>query len=62
MDPFKKHTHGPIHGGFGIPQDLAGNPIFLSEAQLVLADPCAELQQWHLDSATGRGRPGRGTM
>ena len=37
-------------------QDMAGNPIFLSEAQLVVADPCAELQQWHIDSASGRGR------
>lgn len=34
---------------------MAGNSIFLSEAQLVVADPCAEIQQWHVDSATGRG-------
>ena len=36
-------------------KDMAGNPIFLSEAQLVIADPCAETQQWHIESATGKG-------
>jgi len=43
-----------VHKHFEI-QDMAGNSIFLSEAQLVVADPCAEIQQWHVDSATGRG-------
>ncbi|CAK9015113.1 unnamed protein product [Durusdinium trenchii] len=43
-----------VHKHFEI-QDMAGNPIFLSEAQLVIADPCAETQQWHIESATGKG-------
>ena len=34
---------------------MAGRRAFLSEAQLVVADPFAEIQQWHLDAATGRG-------
>ena len=34
---------------------MAGHRIFLSEAQLVIADPCAELQQWHLETASGKG-------
>ncbi|CAE7612910.1 unnamed protein product [Symbiodinium natans] len=36
-------------------QDIAGRRVFLSEAQLVIADPFAETQQWHMDAATGRG-------
>ena len=37
-------------------QDMAGRRVFLSEAQLVIADPFAEVQQWHMDAASGRGQ------
>merc|ERR1712216_833964 len=31
-----------------------GERVFLSEVQLIIAEPCAEMQQWHLDSVGGR--------
>ncbi|CAE7449355.1 unnamed protein product [Symbiodinium sp. CCMP2592] len=43
-----------VHKHFEI-QDMAGRRVFLSEAQLVIADPFAEVQQWHMDAASGRG-------
>eukprot|EP00927_Polykrikos_kofoidii_P057825 TRINITY_DN52022_c0_g1_i1.p1 TRINITY_DN52022_c0_g1~~TRINITY_DN52022_c0_g1_i1.p1 ORF type:complete len:500 (+),score=73.71 TRINITY_DN52022_c0_g1_i1:57-1502(+) len=32
-----------------------GGRVFLSEAQLIIADPCAESQDWHLDATAGPG-------
>jgi len=32
-----------------------GEHVFLSEAQLIIADPCAERQMWHVDSTGGPG-------
>mmetsp|Transcript_73596 Transcript_73596/g.204517 ORF Transcript_73596/g.204517 Transcript_73596/m.204517 type:complete len:455 (-) Transcript_73596:88-1452(-) len=43
-----------VHAFFG-EQVSAGDRVFLSEAQLVIADPCAEAQKWHLDQAAGPG-------
>eukprot|EP00933_Yihiella_yeosuensis_P048035 TRINITY_DN4403_c4_g1_i1.p1 TRINITY_DN4403_c4_g1~~TRINITY_DN4403_c4_g1_i1.p1 ORF type:complete len:488 (+),score=88.35 TRINITY_DN4403_c4_g1_i1:88-1551(+) len=33
----------------------SGDEVFLSEAQLIVSDPCAEVQRWHVDSVGGPG-------
>eukprot|EP00931_Biecheleriopsis_adriatica_P064244 TRINITY_DN39055_c0_g1_i1.p1 TRINITY_DN39055_c0_g1~~TRINITY_DN39055_c0_g1_i1.p1 ORF type:complete len:509 (-),score=96.62 TRINITY_DN39055_c0_g1_i1:36-1562(-) len=43
-----------VHGHFKEEQ-RAGKRIFLSEAQLIIADPLCEMQRWHLDAVGGRG-------
>eukprot|EP00928_Gymnodinium_smaydae_P040770 TRINITY_DN2761_c0_g2_i1.p3 TRINITY_DN2761_c0_g2~~TRINITY_DN2761_c0_g2_i1.p3 ORF type:complete len:227 (+),score=46.37 TRINITY_DN2761_c0_g2_i1:1807-2487(+) len=43
----------PLVHAFFRPHTAEGASVFLSEAQLVVADPCAETQRWHLDSVGG---------
>jgi len=43
-----------VHTHFKEPQE-AGGQVFLSEAQLIITDPFADIQFWHLDCVGGRG-------
>merc|ERR1719343_374298 len=45
----------PLVHSFFREEQAAGRKVFLSEAQLIVADPCAEAQGWHLDSVGGPG-------
>lgn len=45
----------PIVHAYFKDEELAGGRVFLSEAQLIVADPCAEGQTWHIENSSAPG-------
>jgi len=45
----------PLVHTFFREEEAAGARVFLSEAQLIVADPCAEAQGWHVENVAGAG-------
>lgn len=45
----------PLVHSFFRTAEANGQRVFLSEAQLIIADPCAEAQFWHLEGVGGPG-------
>mmetsp|Transcript_92996 Transcript_92996/g.250978 ORF Transcript_92996/g.250978 Transcript_92996/m.250978 type:complete len:450 (+) Transcript_92996:68-1417(+) len=58
LEPHAMAVHAalaPLVHSFFRKEEAAGRRVFLSEAQLIVADPCAEGQGWHLENAGGPG-------
>jgi len=56
LEPLATSVHAavaPLVHAFFREAQAQGGQVFLSEAQLIVADPIADAQSWHLDSAGG---------
>lgn len=58
FEPYGVAMHSslaPLVHSFFQSEEAKGGRVFLSEAQLIIADPLAEVQRWHVDAVGGPG-------